>query len=264
MKKDKKTNDSTKPLYYYKPPTAFEAHINYSHETNVCTEEKNPSQCLLVNFDKIQSHIQQVFYKAFQKTKLPYRLYLPDKKYKGEEWYDYLPTLEIEGITIKLNGKSGKPEDFIDQLKNEFLEVDSITINTVIHDKYSNPACEQLDIESDVCFIEGEYFVEDISIFLTKERSLQVDELSEFIVDSFFIGNECDDRYDSEKLDYEDEADRRARFLLLPEDIAVKESIKIIIFQHFSGLLSPGMTVNIKMVSTKEKLLDFEIDLSKK
>ena len=262
MKKiNKKQDNLEQVLNFYEPLTAYEMFHKCPHATTKCVEKKNSSYSFVIDCFKSTASIQQVFFRAFQQSKIPYKLYFADKTQKGKEWYDYIPTLTIEGITIELNGKSGKPEDFLDYLKDNYLQVDSITVHTVAEDKYSNPSKTILDLKVDVCFGKSSDFDSpyDIPVFITKDHLLSVSELSDLIINSSYVADDCDDEEDMEKIEFEDGAYRRATFLLLPPEVAVKEAIEMAVSQHVRWIVPDGMAVDIKIDCTTEEWVNTEV-----
>ena len=262
MKKiNKKQNDLEQALNFYEPPTAYEMFYRCPHATTKCIENKDSSYSFVIDCFKSTASIQQVFFRAFQQSKIPYKLYLTDKTQRGKEWYGYIPTLTIEEITIEINGKSGKPEDFLDDMEDNYLQVDSITVHTVAEDKYSNPSKTILDLKVDVCFGESSDFgsAYDIPVFITKDHLLSVSKLSDLIINSSYVFDDCNHEEGLKKLEFEDDAYRRAAFLLLPPEVAVKEAIERAVFQHLRWIVPRGMAVDIKIDCTTEKWVNTEV-----
>lgn len=190
----------------------------------------------------------QSFWRGFNLADLNYKLYQPEAKYQGYQWYDNLPILSEITFSLEKDGqihtlKAGFELHNSDRPENIWV---SATLT------YPDSSTEQLRFKTDIAFDEDEDsfnwgFNEIATILVSRDSQISLIHLVELIEASFFNPNDDieADSYYTQHEDFMETATQVAAQTLLSDEYALTERIELVVERHLRWLIPSDRTVQI-------------------
>jgi hypothetical protein len=220
---------------------------------------------------------QQIFWRAFQQAQLPYEALTPHPSYEGYDWYDRLPRLSELRFEIEQEGEAIAVEQWWEQQFPTGAQVpasSNLSINfkvpqvwaiVLMTDGSNNSqevrlACDVFFLEDyDICWHE----VEAIPIVLSQSAQLDVEELATLLADSYFSpSTDSDsDSVETQREDFCEAAYERAARVLLTEEEALQERIKMAAERHLRWIVPLNQKLEIRLLpkETNEPVVSVQL-----
>ncbi len=209
---------------------------------------------MLVEGGNLQAHEQQILARALNAADLPYTLLSTDDRYRGYPWYDALPKLSPARIEIAIGDRTFSPDEFGEMygLEDNVI-VDSIT--AIVTQTQPGTPDRELRLPLDVGFGEfddASYILslEEVTLAIARHHSLAPQELADLLEASFYAPSEESDAdsYETQRENFQEEAQERAIRALLSEQAALKARIEMIIDRHLRWVIPSNMRIELRVL----------------
>ena len=219
------------------------------------------SQTLVIDFEPQPNHAQSLW-RAANKEGIGVRFCDSDSRLEGYDWYDRLP--RVTGMLIEFTDE-GETNSF-DAAGTAFPKTDADTIDDTFHDSPERPdsialhldvhhpgkTSERLTVPTDMALYgEPWLYLDEASIAVTKDSTLEPHELADLILDAYFCpSDDADaDSYDTQKTSFELETLHRTITMLASEQEAQIQTIAAVVNREIRWLIPKHHDVSISLRS---------------
>ena len=190
---------------------------------------------------------QQTLSRAASRNQAHHRLMESNRNLEGYRWYDSLQHIREVEIAISQDGETWNLEEMRDEDKEpKSQRPDSITFK-LRGGRHYDPF--ELSLPSDVAFQYAEEYEGESTPLVTKDSNVNVEELTEIMVNSFFLPHDAleADSYDTQQENYREDSEKNAMELLLDETEARGRQLEKAVRDHVIQEIPPGSSVTIRV-----------------
>ena len=204
-----------------------------------------PVDPLIVDFEE-EPPLSQAFWRAAQRAGIDSRLYRPDSDLAGYDWYDSLPRITAIRIEIIAADRAWSLEDYPTDDSSPGSRPDAMTMHLEI--QHPGSSTKALVTDADMAFAgDTDCYIEDISPLVTASSNLQPFELADLIYNAFFCYSDDAEAnsWETQRDDFQLEANRIATRLLCSEDEATIDAIKDMVCRYVRWIAPRDRPVTI-------------------
>lgn len=209
---------------------------------------------LLVSFDD-ETPLAQAFWQAACRAEIEHRLFSPDSRLDGYDWYGAIPRLVSVDTEIIADGQACSLDDYPNDEASATVRPDAITMQLTI--EAPDGARSFLVIDADVAFPGDEdAYIEELWPLVAASSDIQPSELAQLLCNAFFCYSDDAEAnsWDTQREDFELTANRIATRLLCSEDEATIDAIRHEASRHLLWLAPHKRTVTISIEGSRVRV----------
>ncbi len=209
---------------------------------------------LLVSFAD-ETPLAQAFWRAACRAEIGHRLFSPDYRLAGYDWYDAIPRLISVDIELTAAGQTWSLDDYPQDKAAAAVRPDAITMHLTI--EAPDGTRSFLAIDADVAFPNDEdAYIDELAPLVTASSDIQPFDLAQLLCNAFFCYSDDaeSNSWDTQREDFELTANRIATKLLCSEDQATIDAIHHEAARHLLWLAPDKRTVTISIEGSRVRV----------
>ena len=192
---------------------------------------------------------QQALFRTLRNNHLDQQVWEAEHRMAGYGWYDQLE--RVTDVRVSIEAADGTVINLKEARASEQMPFDEMArvISFILTITGHEQEEKTVELAADLVFFDTDlpWFEDCHNPIITKDSKLDIDQLTELLMDSFSSPSDSHeaDSYQTQREEHEAYFEKMARSLLVNEDDAVLEAVRLAVNRHVRYQLPGGWTASI-------------------